>query len=180
MTRMRALTRFIRDIPDFPKQGIVYWDFASLLANPGAVHNAIADFIAHFKDKVVTKVAAIEAKGFTIGAILAYEMHVPLMLIRKPGLVPGNVLSESFVKEYGDGMYQIKAEAIKPRDKVLIVYDIMAGSGASRAAIQLVERSGAEVVGCAYVIELAYLNGREGLQGHDLFSLVRINHAKGS
>lgn len=167
-------SKYIESCWDFPKEGVLFWDFTPLLENPAIFKQAITDIINHFKNKGITKIAAIESKGFTIGSALAYAWKRPMVLIRKPGLIPGKVESEQFVKEYGKGEYQLKEGSFDKNDKVLITYDIMAGPGASRAAINLVERSGARVVGCTYVIELEYLKGRESLEGYDLFSLVRI------
>jgi len=172
--RMINYRNYVESCKDFPKEGVLYWDFTPILSNPKVFRQAIADIIKHFKDKGITKIAAIEAKGFTIGSALAYQMEVPLVLIRKPELIPGKVLREKFVKEYGIGEYQIKDGIISETDKVLIVYDIMAGAGATKAAINLVKKSKAKVVGCTYVIELEYLSGREELAGYDIFSLIRI------
>jgi adenine phosphoribosyltransferase len=167
---------YIDTVPNFPKPDVMFWDFAPLLAAPEAFSKAIDDIQRHFLNKKITKIAAIEAKGFTIGAALAQKLHVPLILIRKPGLIPGKVNKASFIKEYGQAEYQIKDGSLNEEDNVLIVYDIMAGSGASMAAIELVESQGAEVQGLSYIVELEYLQGREVLepQGYDLFSLVKI------
>ena len=166
--------KYIESSQDFPKPGVIYWDFTPLLMNTEVFSNAICDIENHFDDKGVTKIAAIEAKGFTIGSALAMKMKKPLVLIRKPHLTPGKILCQDFVKEYGKASYQIKEGVVGKGDKVLVVYDIMAGPGASEAAIKLIEKSRAKVIGCAYVIELEYLNGRKGLEGYDLFSLVKI------
>src|SRR5262249_12845385 len=164
--------RLIHCVRDFPKVGVVYFDFTAILADPCAFRQAVGDLIVHFREKEITKIAAIEAKGFTLGSALAYEWGKPLILIRKPELTPGEVDSEKVEKEYGFGEYQLKAGQLGSDDSVLIVYDIMAGPGATRGAINLVTRTGARVVGCAYVIELEFLGGREKLPIHDLFSLV--------
>lgn len=109
-----------------------------------------------------------------MGSALAYDARLPLVLIRKPELMPGKVESRQFVKEYGTGEYQLRCEQLNSADRVLILYDIMAGAGASRAAVDLVRASGAHVVGLAYIIELEYLCGRELLPELELFSLVKI------
>lgn len=168
--------KYIESCKDFPKKGVLYWDFTPILSDPKVFRQAIADIIKYFEGKSITKIAAIEAKGFTIGAALAYEMRVPLVLIRKPELTPGKILKEKFVKEYGMGEYQIKEGIISEADKVLIVYDIMAGAGATKAAIKLIEKSKAKVLGCTYVIELEYLSGRKELEDYDLFSLIKIKN----
>lgn len=166
--------RYIRSYPDFPKSGVLFWDFVPLLLAPQAFKQAIRNIKNHFENKTITHIAAIEAKGFTIGSALAYEMELPLVLIRKPGRTPGEVVKTSFTKEYGQGEYHLKAHSLNECDRVLVVYDILAGAGATQAAIELVESQGAEVEGCAYIIELAYLSGRESLCPYDLFSLVKI------
>lgn len=165
---------YIESFVGFPKAGVVYFDFTPILAKPEVFRAAIAEICAHYGQKGISKVAAIEAKGFTIGAAVAYEMQKPLVLIRKPELVPGEVDIEKFEKEYGFAEYQVKKGQFNNDDKVLIIYDIMAGPGATNAAINLVERAGASVGGCAFVIELAYLKGRESLSGRDVYSLVQI------
>ncbi|MFH1638356.1 MAG: adenine phosphoribosyltransferase [Candidatus Woesearchaeota archaeon] len=171
---MKDYKQFIEAHRDFPKKGVVFRDFTPLIKNPEAFRDAINDIKKHFNGKDINKIAAIESKGFIIGSALAYEMGLPLVLIRKPSLTPGEVISEKFIKEYGEGEYQVKNGTFTSQDNVLIVYDIMAGPGATRAVIHLVEKQKAKVVGCAYVIELEYLHGREQLKGYDLFSLVKF------
>ena len=109
---------------------------------------------------------------------MAYELNVPLVLIRKPNLIPGEFYSETFIKEYGTAEYQIKNDAIDKDENVVIVYDIMAGSGASQAGINLVEKSGGQVNGLVYITELEYLGGRENLEKYDIFSLVKVKEKK--
>jgi adenine phosphoribosyltransferase len=167
---------YLSTYADFPKPGVQFWDFANLLAAPFAFKKAIQTIKAHFLDQQITHLAAIEAKGFTIGAALAYEMMLPLSLIRKPDLIPGTIRKARFIKEYGSGEYQLKSESIPETSRVLIVYDILASQGATKAAIELIETEGANVVGCAYIIELEYLAARKSLQNYDLFSLVKIQH----
>lgn len=169
-----SFATYIRSYPDFPKPGVLFWDFVPLLAEPSAFKSAIQTIRNHYQQHNITHIVAIEAKGFTIGSALAYDMGLPLVLLRKPGLIPGEVIKASFIKEYGQGEYNIKGHSLKTGNRVLIVYDILAGPGASQAAIELVETQGAEVVGCSYVIELSYLAGRESLHPYDLFSLVQI------
>lgn len=166
---------YVKGFPHFPKPGIMYWDFTPLLKNPPARTAAVKAFVNHFRDKHITKVAAVEAKGFTMGSLVAAELDVPLVLIRKPGLIPGAVRSQSFIKEYGSATYEIKEDAFEEGDSVLIMYDIMAGPGATAAAITLITGCRASVGGCGFVIELAYLKGREQLPGIDIYSLVTIS-----
>ncbi len=169
--------QLITPYENFPKPGIIFWDFSKLLQNTKAFLAATDIFCDYFKDHGITKIAAIEAKGFTIGTAIAYRLKKPLILIRKPGLIPGKVAAQKFTKEYGIGEYQIAYDSFSQKDRVLIVYDIMAGPGATKAAISLVEKQHAQVVGCSYVIELEYLHGRKQLLSYDPFSLVKISSA---
>lgn len=165
---------YVRSYKDFPKEGVLFWDFTYLLKDPKARKSAIEEIKEFLKNKKVDKIAAIESKGFTIGSILAYELDLPLVLIRKPNLIPGNFYSEEFVKEYGTAEYQIKDDAVENGENVVIVYDIMAGSGATKAGINLVKKCGGNVTGLVYITELEYLNGREDLKDYDILSLVKV------
>lgn len=169
---------FVKSYKNFPKEGVLFWDFTYLLKDVEARKRAIEEIKQFLKEKKVDKIAAIESKGFTIGSILAYELNVPLVLIRKPNLIPGKYYSESFVKEYGTAEYQIKEDSIQKDENVVIVYDIMAGSGASKAGINLVEKCGGKVTGIVYITELEYLKGREELKGYNIFSLVKVSEKK--
>ncbi len=169
---------FVKSYKNFPKEGVLFWDFTYLLKDVEARKRAIEEIKQFLKEKKVDKIAAIESKGFTIGSILAYELNVPLVLIRKPNLIPGKYYSESFVKEYGTAEYQIKEDSIQKDENVVIVYDIMAGSGASKAGINLVEKCGGKVTGLVYITELEYLKGREELKGYNIFSLVKVSEKK--
>lgn len=169
---------FVKNYKDFPKKDVLFWDFTYLLKDVKARKCAINEIKEFLKNKKIDKIAAVESKGFTIGSMLAYELDLPLVLIRKPNLIPGKFYSEEFIKEYGKAEYQIKDDAIEDGENVLIVYDIMAGSGASKAAINLVEKSGGEVAGLVYITELEYLNGREDLKNYNIFSLVKVKEKK--
>lgn len=165
---------YVKSYKDFPKKDVLFWDFTYLLKNPKARKSAIEEIKEFLKDKKIDKIAAIESKGFTIGSIIAYDLDLPLVLIRKPNLIPGEYYSEEFVKEYGKSEYQIKSDAIENNENVVIIYDIMAGSGATKAGINLVNKCGGNVVGLVYITELEYLNGRDDLKDYDIFSLVKV------
>ena len=167
---MKNYFNYIESIKDFPKEGVVFWDFTPLLGDPKIFNLAIKDIINYFDGVNFNKIAAIEAKGFIVGGALSVLSGKPIQLVRKPGLVPGKVLKKKFIKEYGKREYQIKANSFCEDDKVLIIYDILAGAGATKAAIDLIEKTGAKVVGCAYIIELEYLQGRKSLKDYNLFS----------
>jgi adenine phosphoribosyltransferase len=169
---------FVKSYKDFPKDGVLFWDFTYLLKDVNARNSAVKEIKSFLKDKGIDKIAAIESKGFTIGAIIAHELGIPLVLIRKPNLIPADFYSEEFVKEYGIGEYQIKKDAIDKDENVAIIYDIMAGSGASIAAINLVKKSGGNVNSIIYITELEYLGGREELKDYNIFSLVKVSEKK--
>ena len=169
---------YVKSYSDFPKKDVLFWDFTYLLKDVETRKKAIDEMLNFLEDKNIDKIAAIESKGFTFGAILADRLEKPLVLIRKPNLIPGEFYSQSFIKEYGIGEYQIKKDAIEKNEKVAIIYDIMAGSGASQAAIQLIQKCGGKVKGLVYVTELEYLNGRENLKEYDIFSLVKVKEKK--
>lgn len=169
---------YVKSYKDFPKKDVLFWDFTYLLKDVNARKSAISDIKAFLKEKKIDKIAAIESKGFTIGSILANELDLPLVLIRKPNLIPGTYYSETFVKEYGIAEYQIKDDAIEKNENVVIVYDIMAGSGASKAGINLVKKCGGNISGLVYITELEYLNGRDDLKEYDIFSLVKVKEKK--
>lgn len=165
----------VRSYPDFPKDGVLFWDFTYLLKDVDMRNQAIQEMKEFIESKNVDKIVAIESKGFTIGSILAHELGLPLVLIRKPNLIPGEYYQEDFVKEYGVAQYQIKTDAIERNEKVVLVYDIMAGSGATKAGINLINKCGGDVQGLVYVTELEYLHGREELNDYDIFSLVKVS-----
>lgn len=164
----------VRSYQDFPKDGVLFWDFTYLLKDVEKRKMAIEEMKEFLRERNVDKIVAIESKGFTIGSILAYELDLPLVLIRKPNLIPGDYYREEFIKEYGSAEYQIKTDAIAKDENVVIVYDIMAGSGATKAGINLVNKCGGKVSGLIYVTELLYLHGREDLSDYDIFSLVKV------
>ena len=173
-TNANKFFKYIESYNDFPKKDVIYWDFTPMLEDPSIFRDAITGIMNHYGNRNIDKIAAIEAKGFIIGSCLAYEMKKPLVLIRKSGLLPGMTINERFVKEYGEAEYQMKQNSIKKGENVLIVYDILAGPGATCAAIRLVERLGGVVVGCTYILELGYLKARHQLSNYDILSLVNI------
>lgn len=167
--------RFVVGTKNFPKPDVTFWDFTPLLDNVQARNMALCQMQNFLASHNVSKIAAIESKGFTIGSMLAERLSLPLVLIRKPNLIPTNFASQTFIKEYGVGEYQLKKDAVKPGDKVALVYDIMAGPGATNCGINLLMQLGASVEACVYVTELTYLKGREQIACKNLFSLVKIH-----
>jgi len=163
----------IRDIPDFPKQGIVFKDIMPLLADAEAFRATIdrlAEFAAPRRPYLVL---GAEARGFMLGGALAYKLGCGFVAARKPGKLPWETVSAEYALEYGVDSLELHADAIRSGARVLVHDDLLATGGTARAKVELVEQLGGEVVGLAFVIELAFLNGREKLAGYDVHSLVR-------
>ena len=166
------LTPFIRDIPDFPKPGIVFKDITPLLADPGAFEYVIARLAAHYSATPVDAIAAAEARGFLFAAPLALALRKPLVPLRKPGKLPYRTYSLKYELEYGEAELHMHTDGIGPGAKVLMVDDLLATGGTMAAGCQLIERAGGSVVGCAFLVELAFLDGRAKLAWHNIFSLL--------
>ena len=162
----------IRDVPDFPKAGILFKDITPVLADPAAMKELIDKFgdvaTAHGAHKVV----GIESRGFVLGMPLALHLHLGFVPVRKAGKLPYDKISETYDLEYGTATVEIHDDAIEPGERVIIVDDLLATGGTAAAAAKLVERLGGVVVGYSFMIELAFLNGREVLKGKPVHSLI--------
>ncbi|MFV0442838.1 MAG: adenine phosphoribosyltransferase [Planctomycetaceae bacterium] len=169
------LTDYIRTVADFPKPGIQFRDITPLLANPQAFHEATHRLALRYRRSGVTAVAAAEARGFIFAAPLALELNAGFIPIRKPGKLPFETQSFHYELEYGRDTLEVHRDAYCPGDRVLLVDDLLATGGTMSACAQLAVQSGAEVVGCAFVIELPALKGRERLAPHDVFSLMTFD-----
>lgn len=165
----------IRNIPDFPKPGIMFRDITPLLANPDALRSAIRQLADRFQAAGITAVCAAEARGFIFAAPLALELNAGFIPIRKPGKLPFDVESFAYELEYGTDTLEMHRDALQPKDRVLMLDDLLATGGTMDACIKLANRIGAEVVGCAFLLELTFLNGRERLAPVDCFSLVQYD-----
>jgi adenine phosphoribosyltransferase len=163
----------IRDIPDFPKQGIVFKDIMPLLADPEALHETVERLAEFAGPREPDVVLGAEARGFILGAALAYRLGCGFVAARKPGKLPWRTISAKYALEYGFDALELHADAISDGARVLVHDDLLATGGTAKAKIDLVEQLGGTVVGLAFVIELEFLNGREKLEGYDVFSLVR-------
>jgi adenine phosphoribosyltransferase len=162
----------IRDIPDFPKRGIVFKDIMPLLADPEALHNTVERLAEFAEPRKPDLVLGAEARGFIFGAALAYRLGCGFIAARKPGKLPWRTVSAKYALEYGFDALELHADAIEPGSRVLIHDDLLATGGTARAKVELVEQLGGVVVGLAFVIELEFLHGREKLAGYDVFSLI--------
>ena len=170
MNRVRAL---VRDVPDFPKPGIVFKDITPLLADEVAFSSVIDETVVHFGRGNVDKVVGIEARGFILASPVAYHFGAGFVPVRKAGKLPWKVETEEYQLEYGSAALELHGDAITPGERVLIVDDVLATGGTARAAARLVERLGGKVVGIATLIELGFLEGRKAIEGYEFFSLIR-------
>ncbi len=167
------LRSYIRDIPDFPKPGILFKDITPLLQSATAFAHVMDCLVQCYQDRTVDAVLAIEARGFFFGAGLALRLNKPLVPIRKQGKLPYETRSVTYALEYGSDTVEIHRDGIEPGQKVIIVDDLLATGGTMAAACRLAEESGAEVEGLALVIELTELAGRNRLGSYDILSLVK-------
>jgi adenine phosphoribosyltransferase len=167
------LSAKIRDIPDFPKRGIVFKDIMPLLADPEALHETVERLAEFAEPRKPDLILGAEARGFILGAALAYRLNCGFVAARKPGKLPWRTVSVKYALEYGFDALELHADAIKPGTRVIVHDDLLATGGTARAKVDLVEQMGGEVVGLAFVIELEFLKGRERLEGYDVFSLIQ-------
>jgi adenine phosphoribosyltransferase len=166
------LKEHIRDIPDFPKAGVVFKDITPLLADKKAFTYTIDAISHHYDRDEIDKVIGIEARGFMVAAPLAYRFTAGLIPVRKKGKLPWDVEAQEYDLEYGTDLLEMHQDAIAPGERILIVDDVLATGGTARATAQLTERCGGKVAGIAMIMELTFLHGREKLEGYDVFSLV--------
>jgi len=166
------LAQYIRDIPDWPKPGVLFKDITTLLKVPEAFREAVDRLAEPFMDKDVDIVVSVEARGFIFGGALAYKLGAGFVPARKPGKLPAETIKEEYALEYGTDALEIHKDAIKPGQKVLIFDDVLATGGTLSATARLVERLGGEVVGIALLIDLTFLKGREKLKKYNVYSLI--------
>ncbi len=164
---------YIRDIPDFPKPGIVFKDITPLLSDPGAFAAAVDALAAPHVGDGVTKVVGIEARGFIFAAPIAFRLDAGFIPIRKAGKLPYDIHHQEYDLEYGTDRIEVHSDAVGPSDRVLIVDDVLATGGTGAAAVDLVEGLGAQVVGFSVLVELGFLDGRQRMSGTDIHSVVR-------
>jgi adenine phosphoribosyltransferase len=169
------LASTIRGVPDFPIEGILFYDITTLLKNPAALKESVDQLVNHYQNAGVDVVVGIESRGFIFGMPLAHQLNVGFVPVRKPGKLPAETTAESYELEYGTNTVEIHVDAIEKGQKVLIVDDLLATGGTAQATCRLVEKLGGQIVGLAFVIELNFLNGREKIKGYNVFSLVRYD-----
>jgi len=163
----------IREIPDFPKPGILFYDITTLLKNPLALRMTVDRFVWLFNQQRVDKVVGMESRGFMFGPIVAYNLNAGFVPVRKPGKLPHQTVEQSYALEYGSDRLQAHRDAIEPGERVLVVDDLVATGGTARATAQLVEQLGGQVVGMGFIIELTFLEPRQKLAEYPLESLIQ-------
>jgi len=169
---MKKLEEYVRSIPDFPEKGIIFRDVTSVLQDADGLHLAIETMQDLVKDLDVDVIAGPESRGFIFGTPIAYNMHKPFVLIRKKGKLPCETVSVDYALEYGTATIEMHKDSIKPGQKVLIVDDLIATGGTTKAMIDLIESLGGEVVGIVVLMELAGLEGRKKIEGYRLDSAI--------
>jgi adenine phosphoribosyltransferase len=168
------LEQYIRDVPDFPKEGIVFKDITPLLADPGGFHRAVDAIVGEFEDARITKIMGAEARGFIFGGAVAYRLGAGFVPARKPGKLPWETTSAEYKLEYGTDALEVHTDAIREGDRVLIVDDVLATGGTAAAKAELARMSGGEVAGFAFLIELDFLRGRDRLGDEKVFTLIHV------
>jgi adenine phosphoribosyltransferase len=172
---MDDLKKKIREIPDYPKPGILFYDLTTLLQDPRGFHSLVDQLCEHYNGKQVDIVAGIEARGFIFAPALAYRLDAGFVPVRKPKKLPWKTESVTYQLEYGTDQLEIHKDAVKPGQRVLLCDDLLATGGTASAAIKLVRQLGGEVAGAAFAVELTFLNGRAKLPGLDVFSLLKYD-----
>jgi adenine phosphoribosyltransferase len=173
LTDTEVLKKKIRDIPDFPKKGVVFRDITTLLKDGKALQHAINEMKKKCKEKKVDVIVGIESRGFILGGIIAHELGVGFVPVRKKGKLPAEVIKAEYDLEYGKDHIEIHKDSILEGQKVMIIDDLLATGGTAAAAVRLVESLGGKVVGLVVLIELSFLKGRKKLEGYDVFSLIK-------
>jgi adenine phosphoribosyltransferase len=172
---MDDLKQHIREVPDFPKPGILFYDITTLLQHPLALRQTVDRFVWLFAERRIDKVVGIESRGFMFGPSVAYDLNAGFVPVRKPGKLPSKTIRETYELEYGNDTLEMHSDAVKPGEQVLIVDDLVATGGTALATARMVEKLGGKVAGLGFIIELTFLDGRKKLEaaGHNVVSLIQ-------
>ncbi len=170
---MNKLKAKIRDISDFPQQGILFKDITPLVKDPSSLRLAIAELVEPFKDSDITAVAGMEARGFIFGSLVAWELGVGFIPLRKPGKLPYDVQRVNYDLEYGTASLEAHIDAIERGDRILVIDDVLATGGTAKASCELIEQLHGKIIACAFVIELTDLKGREKINNYPIHSLIQ-------
>ena len=170
---MEELKKKIREVPDFPEPGILFYDLTTLLKDSESLRTVIDLLTQEYRDRGIDQVVAIESRGFIFGSALAYNLQAGFVPVRKEGKLPAQTISASYDLEYGQGVLEIHTDAIQKGGRVLIVDDLIATGGTAAATTRMVHQLGGEITGLAFVVELEFLKGREKLDGFEFFSILK-------
>jgi adenine phosphoribosyltransferase len=173
MVTMDLLKAAIREIPDWPKKGILFYDVTTLLKDGARFRESVDALITPYKDKKIDIVVGVEARGFIFAPTVAYALGAGFVPVRKPGKLPAATYRVSYELEYGTDCLEIHQDAIQPGQRILVVDDLIATGGTAKAVAAMIERMGASVVGLSFVVELEFLRGREKLAGYEVNSIVK-------
>lgn len=165
--------KYIRVIDDFPKPGISFKDITTLLKDGEAYRAAVDAIVERVRESQPDLIVGPEARGFLLGAPVAYALGIGFVPVRKPGKLPGKTVSETYELEYGSDTLEVHADAIQPGQRIVIVDDLLATGGTTSATARLIEKTGAQVAGMSFLIELGFLEGRKRLEGYEVFSLIK-------
>ena len=170
---LEQLKNKIRDIPDFPKEGILFKDITPLLGDVEAFQTVVDSFAKRYAEKSIDAIVGIDARGFIFGGALAYRIDAAFVPVRKAGKLPHKTHRVEYALEYGTDNIEMHIDALSPNHRVVIIDDLLATGGTAQATCELIEKTGATVVECAFVIELTFLNGRDKLKDREIFSLIQ-------
>lgn len=169
----KGLAGYLRSVPDFPKQGVVFKDITTLLKDKTAFKKSVDNFYERYRKYHIDKVVSVESRGFIFGSTLAYRLNAGFVPVRKQGKLPSKTIRKEYQLEYGTDILEIHTDSINKGDKVLLVDDLLATGGTIVAACELVKELKGEIVGIAFLIELLFLKGREKLKGYDVYSIIK-------
>ena len=171
---LELLKKYIRDVPDFPKPGIVFKDITPLCADAEAFRHFIDMLAGHYRPQQPDLIVAVDARGFVFGGPLAYQLNTGVILVRKKGKLPADTIQAEYDLEYGSAVLEMHLNAIQPGQRVVIIDDLLATGGTVEATINLCRQQGAEIIGCAFLVELAFLNGRKKLGNIPVFCPIVV------
>src|ERR1700723_4019780 len=172
---MDDIKKLIREVPDYPKPGILFYDLTTVLKDKQGFHSLVDQLCGHYDGRKIDKVAGIEARGFIFAPALAYRLGAGFVPVRKPKKLPGKTTSVTYQLEYGTDQLELHQDAIKPGQTVLICDDLLATGGTAAATVKLIQQLGGKVAGAAFAVELTFLNGRAKLPGIHVFSLLKYD-----
>ena len=167
------LKEYIRNVPDFPKPGILFYDITTLLREPDGFRATVEQLTAPYRGRTIDAVVGIESRGFILGAAVAQELHAGFIPVRKPGKLPAKAIKESYNLEYGKDALEVHVDAIEKGQKILVVDDVLATGGTAAATAQLVRKLGGDLLGMAFLIELTFLNGKSKVPDEQIFSVLQ-------